>query len=361
MTCPAPNGDPVGGRQPAGDHPHGITWDKEVMPDGKRTTVKSRLSFTPRRSHHNSTITCITSNQLDPPLTLRSSIQLKVLFPPEVRLSVKPQALVEGDDATFYCNADANPGSITYRWYHNSHLLQNETARSLTLSKISRNFHQDAISCEVSNKVGTSKKTQSVHVQYGPTFRSLPRDVASEEGKEVVLKCDVDSNPPSSIVWLKEGNHKIIASGSELRVVVRPATSGMYTCIATVRGFQELRGSLRVLVKGPPQIVSSSDQQGRMGDTVTLECSTVSIPSPIRITWTYKGREIDLRDEVVEGQQDEGFRNILVIHDADSQDFGSYNCSVVNEYGVARKQIRLNEEITEYSLSMCSFTLCFEI
>ncbi|ROT67434.1 putative irregular chiasm C-roughest protein [Penaeus vannamei] len=139
---------------------------------------------------------------------LKSSIQLKVLFPPEVRLSVKPQALVEGDDATFYCNADANPGSITYRWYHNSHLLQNETARSLTLSKISRNFHQDAISCEVSNKVGTSKKTQSVHVQYGPTFRSLPRDVASEEGKEVVLKCDVDSNPPSSIVWLKEGNHK---------------------------------------------------------------------------------------------------------------------------------------------------------
>lgn len=37
-----------------------------------------------------------------------------------------------------------------------------------------------------------------------------------------------------------------------------------------------------------------------------------------------------------------------MIHDADTHDFGAYNCSVVNEYGVARKQIRLNEE-SEYT------------
>ncbi|MPC67101.1 hypothetical protein E2C01_061266 [Portunus trituberculatus] len=45
-------------------------------------------------------------------------------------------------------------------------------------------------------------------------------------------------------------------------------------------------------------------------------------------------------------RQEEGLRNVLVIHDADTHDFGAYNCSVVNEYGVARKQIRLNEETT---------------
>lgn len=52
----------------------------------------------------------------------------------------------------------------------------------------------------------------------------------------------------------------------------------------------------------------------------------------------------DPRYEVVQDQQGEGLRNVLVIHDADTKDFGSYNCSVVNEYGVARKLIRLNEE-----------------
>lgn len=52
----------------------------------------------------------------------------------------------------------------------------------------------------------------------------------------------------------------------------------------------------------------------------------------------------DPRYEVMVDRQEEGLRNVLVIHDADTHDFGAYNCSVVNEYGVARKQIRLNEE-----------------
>ena len=51
----------------------------------------------------------------------------------------------------------------------------------------------------------------------------------------------------------------------------------------------------------------------------------------------------------MEDEQEEGKRNILVIHDADGSDFGDYNCSVVNEYGVARKQIRLNKE-SEYNI-----------
>ncbi|XP_045122993.1 irregular chiasm C-roughest protein-like isoform X2 [Portunus trituberculatus] len=326
----------------------GAITTEEVMSDGKRITVRSRLSFSPRRSHHNSSITCLTSNQaLSSPLA--SSIQLKVLFPPEVKLHVRPSQLVEGDDATFICTADANPSDITYRWYHRSQELKNETSRTLVLHKIPRSFHQNVVSCEVSNKVGTAKKTMSVHVQYGPMFRALPRDVMAEMGKEVTLKCDVDSNPQASITWVQEGSDKIIGSGEEMVVVVGPSTAGEYTCIASVRGFPELRDKLRVLVKGPPTIVSSSEQQGRMGDTVNLECSTVSIPSPIRITWTYRGRDIDLSDpryEVVQDEQEEGLRNILVIHDADTHDFGAYNCSVVNEYGVARKQILLNEEKT---------------
>ena len=46
----------------------------------------------------------------------------------------------------------------------------------------------------------------------------------------------------------------------------------------------------------------------------------------------------------MEDEGKERIRNILVIHDSDSSDFGSYNCSVVNEYGVARKLITLQKE-----------------
>ncbi|KAG0719169.1 Irregular chiasm C-roughest protein [Chionoecetes opilio] len=281
----------------------GSSVQTELLEDGKRVKVRSRLTFTPRRAHHNSSLTCLTSNQaLNSPLT---------------------------------------------RWYHNSDILANETSRTLTLWRIGRSFHQDSVSCEVSNTVGAAKKTLSLQVRYGPAFRTLPRDVMAETGKKVTLRCDVASHPPPTIAWLRDASNQILGKGRDLVVRVRPKTAGLYVCVAHVQGFPDLRGTVRVLVKGPPTIVSAGEQEGRMGDTVSLECSTVSIPSPIRVTWTYKGREIDLTDpryEVVVDRQEEGLRNVLVIHDADTHDFGAYNCSVVNEYGVARKQIRLNEE-----------------
>lgn len=52
----------------------------------------------------------------------------------------------------------------------------------------------------------------------------------------------------------------------------------------------------------------------------------------------------DPRYDLVEDEEKEGVRNYLVIHDADEEDFGAYNCSVVNEYGVAQMLIRLKQE-----------------
>ncbi|XP_047736504.1 irregular chiasm C-roughest protein [Hyalella azteca] len=328
----------------------GAVTTMEMMGDSKRSIVTSTLTFVPRRTHDNSTITCITSHQaLSTPLF--SSARVRVYFAPEVQVSAHPPRLVEGDDAHFVCHAEANPPDLSFRWYHNSVELENQTLRTLTLPRISRDMHKDTVSCEVSNKVGSSKKTLGVHVRYGPVFRSLPLDAAAETGQEVLLRCSVDANPQPSIVWLQEGDNKIIGNGSELRVSVSPLTAGAYRCVAGVRErdlqFPELIGKMKVLLKGPPTIVSPTDQVGRPGATVHLECNTVSVPSPIKVTWTYRGKPVDLgssRYEVKEEQRLEGLRTILVIHDAAETDFGDYNCSVVNEYGVARKLIRLNEE-----------------
>ncbi|KAK7085013.1 hypothetical protein SK128_013535 [Halocaridina rubra] len=203
------------------------------------------------------------------------------------------------------------------------------------------------LSIQASNSVGTSKRNTVMHIIYGPLFRSLPKDVASESGKKAVLQCDVDSNPPPVIQWYEHGSRKLFSIGKNLEVIVTPSTSGTYICVASVRGFPNLEGRLRVLVKGPPLIVSPNVQEGKMGETVTLECTTVSIPKPIRVNWTYKGRQIDTDDsryEIVEETLDNALRNLLVIHGAEKKDFGPYNCSVINEYGITRKLITLNQE-----------------
>jgi len=62
---------------------------------------------------------------------------------------------------------------------------------------------------QVSNKVGTSKKTQSLLVRFGPKFKSPPEDVAAELQNEVLLKCDVESNPQASVVWIQDGSDKV--------------------------------------------------------------------------------------------------------------------------------------------------------
>lgn len=57
--------------------------------------------------------------------------------------------------------------------------------------------------------VGSGKKSLEVQVQYGPAFRTLPRDVMAEMGKEVTLSCDVDSHPPATVTWLREGSRQV--------------------------------------------------------------------------------------------------------------------------------------------------------
>ncbi|XP_063601765.1 irregular chiasm C-roughest protein-like [Penaeus indicus] len=326
----------------------GVTVLKDKLPDKKRVTVRSLLTFFPKKSHHNSTVTCVASNDATS-APLSRSIFLHILFSPEVQVIMYPNVLTEGADATFVCKAEANPSQVTYKWYIKSQLLANETSRSLTVRNLTSDFHRNAVSCEVTNSVGSARKSRRVCVQYGPRFKTRPQDMVADEGMEVVLVCNVDSNPEPEITWYQEGSTEPKGVGAELRVVVGQSTAGVYRCVASVRGFPDLQGHMRVLLKGPPQIVSSSDQQGRKGETVSLECSTVSIPSPIRVTWTYNGQEIDFSDpryDLVEDEEKEGVRNYLVIHDADEEDFGAYNCSVVNEYGVAQMLIRLKQEKT---------------
>ena len=67
--------------------------------------------------------------------------------------------------------------------------------------------------------------------------------------REINLKCQVDSNPESVIVWLKNLN-QIIHVGENLRLFLTNETSiqGEYTCIARVEGFNEISATTSILI-----------------------------------------------------------------------------------------------------------------
>ena len=68
--------------------------------------------------------------------------------------------------------------------------------------------------------------------------------------------------------------------------------TGEYTCFASVPGFHEVFETVKVFLRGPPEITSERTQFGRGDDTVTLECKTVSVPHPSRVQWDFLGKTI---------------------------------------------------------------------
>ncbi|XP_022256860.1 irregular chiasm C-roughest protein-like [Limulus polyphemus] len=88
---------------------------------------------------------------------------------------------------------------------------------------------------------------------------------------------------------------------------------------------------------GPPTIKAKSVQYGELGQKVEVECSIYSVPSPAKITWTKNTQVVEVDNthgyEIVTQPLTDGVRNLLIIHNAEKGDFGTYNCSVWNDFG----------------------------
>lgn len=100
-----------------------------------------------------------------------------------------------------------------------------------------------------------------------------------------------------------------------------------------------------IYLKGPPSITSAKKQFGVPGETVQIECAAFSIPKVKHILWSYNGKEINTSENddytIIEDATSYGMKSTLMIHRADSKHFGSYNCSVSNDYGYDNMEIFL--------------------
>ncbi|KAK8746811.1 hypothetical protein OTU49_016828, partial [Cherax quadricarinatus] len=195
----------------------------------------------------------------------------------------------------------------------------------------------------------------------GPSFRVPPSDQYAEVGDNVTLKCQVDSMPDPTIVWINQQSQTVVGKGSELHIKVTKANVGAYLCIAKVEGFPEISGTVGVFLKGPPQVKSERIQWGKQGDTVMVECLvTAASPRSVTVTWSHNGVEVDLEEgryEVSEDVTSQGLRHSLVIRNAQLKDFGAYNCSVSNTFGSDVFEIILNKKKTlPLLLILCGVT-----
>ncbi|XP_071037623.1 irregular chiasm C-roughest protein isoform X2 [Parasteatoda tepidariorum] len=314
-----------------------IEYTTQHLGDGKRANAELKWTLTPRREHDGKTFTCRSEN---PALTqpLHARISLEVKYPPEITLKVSSDKIMEFDNVKFTCEAVANPADVTIKWLRNDEVIPGDHSTTYMITRVTREYNKDTISCEVSNAVGTTKSTHTLNVLYGPAFRSTIENVAADIGSEVTLNCDVEGNPKPDTVWTFEGSEKVLSS--EPRLVIPQLSldrAGRYTCRATVVGFAEISTNALVFIKGSPRVRSPPVQYGVEGEVVKLECIIASVPPPTRVLWSKKQQHVDIDNndgyEIVEETIAGGVKNNLIIHNADDDDFGQYNCSVWNTFG----------------------------
>ncbi|XP_076305362.1 irregular chiasm C-roughest protein-like isoform X2 [Tachypleus tridentatus] len=315
----------------------GIEFTTQLLGDNKRANAALKWTFKASRKHDGKTCSCRSENPaIKQPMI--ATIKLTVKYPPEVTLIANRRKIMEFDDVLFTCDAVANPDDVTYKWYRNNELVEQDHTSTFRISKVTRQLNRHTVSCEVSNKIGTTKSIYTLNIHYGPVFKSAPENIAADLGEEVRLMCPVDSNPSPKITWTFEKSTRVVGTSMVLVIPqVRPDTEGKYTCTASVAGLPEMSSNSFVYVKGPPVIKGPDIQYGIEGQKVKVQCLITSVPEPSRVVWIKRSQVVDIDNaegyEIVTEHLPNGLKNLLIIHKAEESDFGDYNCSAWNALG----------------------------
>ncbi|XP_048350820.1 matrix-remodeling-associated protein 5 [Sphaerodactylus townsendi] len=166
------------------------------------------------------------------------------------------------------------------------------------------------------------------------------------EGSDALLSCNVKATESPSIKWLlpdgtklkapfkMEGSRfSVLSSGQLVIKSVVYADSGVYHCVAQVRGDVDSM-SYRILVQ-PPVIQPSDSEiikiQKNMGESILLPCSAIAVPDAY-LSWILPNSHVlnDLSNSSNGYLLDNG--SLLIPHSHVS-DSGYYRCVAINQQG----------------------------
>lgn len=155
---------------------------------------------------------------------------------------------------------------------------------------------------------------------------------------------------------------RVVGTSPTLHLVAAADTVGRYFCKATSPGYAEIRAEALVLLKGPPRIVSASEQYAADGnamsvdvdgdgagdgDAVQIECVADSVPKANHVSWAYNGQLIDFDKDVAFEMREafipNGVRSTLTIAADYREHLGLYSCIVINAYGSDTLDIMFKE------------------
>ncbi|KAK2909909.1 hypothetical protein Q8A73_007624 [Channa argus] len=263
----------------------------------------STLTFDPSPEHHGTEVTCkvrFTGN-----MTTEETVTLNVSYVKEVKITGKT-SVKEGETLNLTCSVESFPPSFVMWTKLSEQNMQNRTEANLqkdtepqkqtgmaalSISNVTAD-HSGQYICTAKHLNHTLKKQANVTV----TFMRNPSITGNTTvimGESLNLTCNVQSFPPTIIMWTKPGPTSLHnGTDTDLQTNSGSATlfipemtaehSGMYRCIV-----KHMDTTLHVLANVTviwfPKILSSSGCEVQ-SDVLTCVCISEGLPLPT-IKW----------------------------------------------------------------------------
>ncbi|KAL8173751.1 UNVERIFIED_CONTAM: Kin of IRRE-like protein 3 [Gekko kuhli] len=96
-------------------------------------------------------------------------------------------------------------GAVIHWWAKKGHIIKEASGDSYE-AIVDYTYFFEAISCEVTNALGSTNISRTVDVYFGPRMMSEPQSLLVDLGSDAVFNCAWIGNPSLTIVWMKRGS-----------------------------------------------------------------------------------------------------------------------------------------------------------
>ncbi|XP_052081614.1 hemicentin-2-like isoform X2 [Mytilus californianus] len=229
------------------------------------------------RYHKGTVIKCVVLGTNNNSVTVTKTIS-DIFYKPELEITghqlidnVTGHYIInEGETLNLTCELlGANPATtVTF----SSPGTSGSTTASLIITDIQIHHDRDLFTCSSANSAGTAYIDIRLDVQYGPHISNGFRNYV-EEGGNITVECRVESNPPATVWWEKEGDNSTRYNGNMLVLtLVSREQGGAYICFAA---------SYRKYESGITEVMSNEtfkvDVQYGPGSSIRLSPNVTSL------------------------------------------------------------------------------------
>nr|XP_019948177.1 PREDICTED: nephrin [Paralichthys olivaceus] len=317
VTCVAPEAKPMAeislykdGVELTGAESFTMSGSKD-----KLLNTHAEVTVTALGSDNGRQLTCRAKNS---PLfqTVETTLTMSVYFEPAEVILLGSFTAVEGQELNVGCFASSSNPLVQIRWWLGYKELNNTvvtmeegvnggmTTMSNMTHQVSREEDGLKLTCEAFNKGTYFSKTQmtKLTVYYPPQkvwLDAPPQDVPLHAGTKIRLTCfSTGGNPTGALTWFKNGKPVTYAMkqtsfdrgvAREL-VLVLTASDNMATfrCDATNEAKKTVSAHTKLSVQftALSMTITTSQEELRRGQTVTLDCQAGSSNPKANISWS---------------------------------------------------------------------------